>query len=80
MTATMTTIRNTLTGKVGKIPTRLLKNRAIVNPEVIVVVEPDAKPYAKATYKPRTAKKFKEDHPEVAEVAPSETTEEKDEE
>lgn len=57
-------VRNTLTGQVADIPERQFRNRAIVNPEVIVEVDAKAKNYVPELYKPRTVEEFKKDHPD----------------
>ncbi len=73
----MVTVRNTLTGAVGTIPKQLLKNTVIVNPEIIMVVEPGAKPYVPELYKPNTVKDVKGRNKKKGE---SDETDQKDEE
>lgn len=58
MTDKTVTVRNTYTGQVATIPVRWFNNPAIINREVITEVEPDAKPFAKETYKPRKVSEF----------------------
>lgn len=69
------TLLNTETGEVSSgVPLKWLGT--ILNRDTYVVVQDGTKSYVKKTYKPRTPKKFIEDHPEkVVEKDTEETAE-----
>lgn len=57
-------VMNTHTGQTANIRRDWFDNPRIVNRDIIVEVTADTKPYAKATYKPRSAQEFEDQHPE----------------
>lgn len=63
------TVLNAYTGGTAVIRKDWLSNPRIIDPEVFSVVETGTKPYASATYKPRSAQDFEEQHPEKT-IAP----------
>lgn len=69
--ADVITVLNTETGQTGTIKRKLLDNPALFDREFFTEVEESQKSYVPALFKPRTAKKYKEQHPEkvVAEDA-----------
>jgi len=72
----MIKVLNTETGAVGFIKRRLFENPAIFNQDTFVRVDEEQKPYAPATFKPRSAKKFKEQHPAKVVEVPEEPADE----
>lgn len=50
-------VRNTKTGRVGFVRRRIFES-PVLNPDTLVEVEHDAKPYVPELYRPRTASEY----------------------
>lgn len=75
MSESTVTVRNTDSGGVAVIPERWLKNPAIIDPKVFVVVETGSKPYVAGMYKSKTADEYTALHSAEVETDEAESDE-----